>query len=93
MKSQYNILCDYLPFKASNKNPLNPILYLYDGQKMLAAYSFDKIKKVIYVSDYDQVNYTYMSMYQFNCEGWEIIDKEFHNELIEALEHSKELPF
>lgn len=93
MKCQYNILCDYLPYKASNKNPLNPVLYLYDGETILGAYSFDRVKKVIYVSDYNQSNYYYMSMYQFHNEGWIVIDVQFHNEIIRDSEQFKDLPF
>lgn len=93
MKCQYKFLCEYLPRKASIKNPLNPVLYIYDGEIILGVYAYDSIKKVLYVSDYNKLNYYYMSIYQFDYEGWEIIDMEHHKMLIKSYEQHNELPF
>lgn len=72
MKSPFIFFEKYLPKKCSKQNPLNPIIYIYDGEKLLALYSSDPIKMVLYVIDYNQRNYYYMSMYQFYNKGWAI---------------------
>ena len=70
MKSPFDFFEKYLPKKCSKQNPLNPIIYIYDGEKLLGLYPFDPIKKVLYVSDYNQSNYYYMSILcQFYNEG------------------------
>ena len=50
MKSPFDFFEKYLPKKCSKQNPLNPIIYIYDGEKLLGLYSFDPIKMVIYVN-------------------------------------------
>lgn len=87
MKSPFDFFEKYLPKKCSKQNPLNPIIYIYDGEKLLGLYSFDPIKRVLYVSDYNQSNYYYMSMlYQFYNEGWYIKKKEYYEEIIQSYE-------
>lgn len=93
MKSKYKIFSQYLPYKASKRNSLNPILYLYNSVRMIGAYAYDRKKKVIYVSDYNQDKYYYMSIYQFDNEGWKIIDMEDHDLIIEGYAIHKELSF
>ena len=60
---------------------------------MIGAYAYDRKKKVIYISDYNRDKYYYMSIYQFDNEGWEIIDMEDHDLIIEGYAIHKELPF
>ena len=94
MKSQYNFFCDYLPRKCSNKNPMNPVIYIYDGNNLLATYSFDPIKDVLYVSDYNQTKFYYMSLYQFRKEDWIIMDKDYYELIIKCKEYEAEtIPF
>ena len=78
MKQPYSIFSSYLPFKNSYKYPLNPILYIYEeySDSIYAVYSFDKVKEVLYVSDYNQNNFRYMSLYEFINDNWEIIDND-----------------
>ena len=40
MKSPFDFFEKYLPKKCSKQNPLNPIIYIYDGEKLLGLYSF-----------------------------------------------------
>lgn len=75
------------------EHPLNPIIYIYDGEKLLALYSFDPIKMVLYVSDYNQRNYYYMSMYQFYNEGWTITKKEYYEKIIQSYEIERDSVF
>lgn len=35
MKSPFDFFEKYLPKKCSKQNPLNPIIYIYDGEKLL----------------------------------------------------------
>ena len=76
MKQLYNILSTYLPSKASHKYQLNPVFYIYDeyNEKVCAVYSFDKIKEVIYVSNYNKSKFWYMSLYEFKINNWKILN-------------------
>ena len=51
MKSQSSLLYKHLPQKYSKIYNDGPILYLYKGNTVLCAYSFDKKKKVILVKN------------------------------------------
>ncbi len=93
MKCPYDIFKDYLPNKHSGKYPLNPILYIYDGDNICSAYSFDKFKLVLYISDYNQTKYRYMSLYEFNDREYIILDNKILKDLLLELECNKELPF
>ena len=78
MKQPYNIFVSYLPYKTSIRYPRNPILYIYEyySESICAVYSFDKLKEVLYVSDYNQKRYRYMSLYEFKYNGWEILTND-----------------
>lgn len=93
MKSPFDFFEKYLPKKCSKQNPLNPIIYIYDGEKLLGLYSFDPIKMVLYVSDYNKNKYYYMSMYQFYNEGWYITKKEYYEEIIQSNEIERNSDF
>jgi hypothetical protein len=48
---------------------------------------------VLYVSDYNQRNYYYMSMYQFYNEGWTITKKEYYEKIIQSYEIERDSVF
>ena len=93
MKSQSSLLYKHLPQKYSKIYNDGPILYLYKGNTVLCAYSFDKKKKVILVKNYTLFNFFYMSIYQFFHEGWKVISRSDFNQLKVILRLDEDLPF
>lgn len=89
MKQPYDIFVSYLPFKTSIRYPQNPILYIYEdySESICAVYSFDKIKEVLYISDYNHNHFRYMSLYEFINDNWEILT----NNKLEIILNKKEL--
>ena len=78
MKQLYNIFVSYLPYKTSIRYPQNPIIYIYEyySESICAVYSFDRIKEVLYISDYNHRHFRYMSLYEFINDNWEILTND-----------------
>ena len=90
MNQKYrSLLSQLLPISNSKKYTVfYPILYIYNSNKNLlySAYSYDKNNKLIYVSDYNQVEYRYISLYEFENDGWIILTNNESKSIIYSLE-------
>lgn len=75
MNAQYKLLTSYLPFKCLHKKAV--ILHAYNKNGIILLYSFDKTKDIIFISDFEQLRYRYMSVYEFLKKDYRIILDEF----------------
>lgn len=90
-----SLLSRLLPITHSNKYTIfYPILYIFNNKNNLlySVYSYDKYKKVLYVSDYNQSKYWYMSFYEFEKDNWIILTNNESKKIIYSLE-PLEIPF
>ena len=75
MKPEYKFFKRYLPVNFSSRYSGNPIIYIknYYKEEIYSVYSFDPIKNVLLVSDINKEIFRYMSLYEFEEDGWKII--------------------
>ncbi len=83
------LLIKLLPSMISFKyTVIYPNLYIYNKNKdiLLAVYSYDKKKKVLFVSDYNNTKYRYMSLHEFIINNWKILTRNEYDEIVYQLE-------
>lgn len=100
MSRQYSKIqvCNlFLPERYNLNIHHSPILYIYNeySGEVLGVYSFDRKRRILYVSHLSLHNYfRYLSTYELENSGWEFVDKKMAK-VIHKIEDSlpEDLPF
>lgn len=76
MNQLFNTFKISLPLHYNFKYNDDPILYIYDGKRILGLYSFDRYKKVLYFKEINGNEKGYISLFEINYNGWFLITKD-----------------